>query len=228
MPDRHPGHGRSIIDDLRDERLVVGLIVAVLVTAAAIAQAPFFGYLARGPVILPLLQGPAVAIYGFVLAMCVHPRRGWVPGGLFVVLGATLPAWFFGSLMLLDAAGVRSTGMPEALWECLPFALTGAMFIVPVWWATGRRWGAVVVLLTTAFASWLTGWGPPELLGVTAHGVAVAILHVGLAGTLCAAVIERTWRIVPPPAQHCMECGYPREGLTTSVCPECGASCPRS
>lgn len=226
MPKRLPGHGRSIIDDLRDERLVVGLILTVVVTAAVTVQAPFFGFLARGAVVLPLLQGPAIAIYGFVLAMCIDPRRGWIPGGLLVVLGATQPAWFFGFLMLLNATGVRSAGMPDALWECLPFAMAGAVFVLPAWWATRRWWGAVAMLLTTATASGLAGWGPPELLGVTAHGMAVAILHMGLAWTLCAAVIERTWRIVPAPANHCLGCGYPREGLTTNVCPECGAAFP--
>ncbi len=223
MPHRLPGHGRSIIDDLRDERLVVGIIATALVTAAVLVQAPFFGFLARGAVVLPLLQGPAVAIYGFVLAMCIDPRRGWKPGGLLVVLGATHPAWFFGLLMLLD-----STRLPDAMAECLPFALTGVVFILPAWWATRRWWGAVATLLATALASWLAALGPREFLGVTAHGVAVAILHLGLAWTLCAAVIERTWRIVPGPVKHCIACGYPREGLMTNVCPECGSAFPRS
>jgi hypothetical protein len=124
--------------------------------------------------------------------------------------------------------GVRSTSVPDPIWESMPFALSGAAFVLPAWWATRRLWGGLAVLIATATASAIAGWGPPWPLGITAHGLATTILHLGLAWTLCAAVVERTWRIVPGPATHCPACGYPREGLTGRVCPECGSALPSS
>lgn len=150
-----------------------------------------------------LLNGPAVALYGSVLALCIDLRRGWLPAAMFFVLGVTQPIWIIG-------------GEAAILLGCV-------LLLAPTWWAVRRWWALIPLLLAVLLAGWLIGWSVTGSLLANELGLGVAVLHVSLSWTLCAAVIERTWRIVPEPAKHCLTCGYPREGLTGNVCPECGA-----
>ncbi|MFI4882086.1 MAG: hypothetical protein ACIAQU_05830 [Phycisphaerales bacterium JB064] len=217
---------QSILDDLRDERLVVGLITALLVTAAALVQAGFLGPLSTANPALHLLQGPVVAIYGLVLSVCIDPKRGLVPGTLFVVAGASQPGWLLGTLMGLSALGLHRSTIPDPLWQALPFALTGLVFTPIAWLAVRAWWGLAFMLLTTAAAAYVTGWSGGAVWGVPAEAVAVTLLHLGLCWTLTGAVVARTWRIVPHENEHCPACGYPREGLRANICPECGGRLP--
>lgn len=206
MPKRLPGHGRSIIDDLRDERLVVGLILTALVTALAVLQAIVTRTYPVQTDFVYLLGGPAVAIYGSVLSVCIDPRRGWLPAALFLILGATQPVWLLGGDMAI------------LLWSVL--------LLAPAWWAVRRWWAPIPLVLALLLAGVLIGWSIADSYVANELGLGVAVLHLSLSWTLCAAVVERTWRIVPQPATHCPTCGYPREGLPTNVCPECGAAFP--
>ena len=224
-----PGHD-AILDDLRDERLVVGLIMAALVTGLAAAQAAFLGPVSAAAPALHLLQGPAVAIYALVLSVCIDARRGLLPGALFVVVGASQPAWLLGSLAGLSALGVQRSAIGDGWWQALPFLFTGVAFAPIAWLATRAWWGLAATLLSTAAAGYVTGWGPATLFRLPIEAVAITFLHLGLCWTLTAALIARTWRIVPQHAQpgtdRCPACGYPREGLRSNTCPECGARLP--
>lgn len=208
--------------DLRDERLVVGVLLVAVVTAMAFAQLFLAGRGSSGIGVLPLLQGPAVAVYGAILALCVDPKRGLAPAALFVLLGTTQPAWALGALVLLEGVGVRQSTMPGEWWLALPYVLTGLVLALPAWWAVRRWWGLAGTLTATPTAAVLAGWAPHTLAGIDTTALAAGVLHVGLSWTLGAAVVWRTWRIVPAKASHCPACGYPRVGLVTKVCPECG------
>lgn len=204
MSKRFPGHGRSIIDDLRDERLVVGLILTALVTALAVLQAVVTRTHPVQTDFVYLLSGPAVAIYGSVLSVCIDPRRGWLPAALFLILGVTHPVWLLG-------------GEAAILLGCV-------LLLATAWWAVRRWWAPIPLVLALLLAGLLAGWSITDSYVANELGLGVAVLHVGLAWTLCAAVIERTWRIVPKPTTNCIICGYSREGLTTNICPECGTA----
>lgn len=216
------GRHRATADDLRDERLAVGLIVAFLVTGLVVAQAALLKQPSTANALLPLLQGPAVALYGLVLSVCIDTRRGLLPGALFVVIGASQPAWVLGLLMGLDAVGLPRSAMPDGLWHALPFAATGLAFAPIVWLATRAWWNIAIVLIATAASAWTTGWGPAVILGLSDEALGLTLLHLSLCWTLTAAVFARTWRIVPQRPTHCPQCGYPRQGLRENICPECG------
>jgi hypothetical protein len=219
-------HATAPTDDLRDERLVVAVIVAAVVTALTVAQAAFFGGPSAGSPALHLVQGPAVACYALVLSVCVDPKRGLVPGALFVVIGASQPAWLLGVLMGLSALGLHRSAIPDPLWQAMPFLLSGLVFTPIVWLAVRAWWGPTLMLTATAAATHITGWGPRTFLNAPSEALGIAALHLGLCWTLTAAAIANTWRIMPSKPAHCPNCGYPREGLRTNVCPECGQRLP--
>lgn len=224
-----PGPGPNT-PDLRDERLVVGLIIALVTTGLVVAQAAFYGPLSGGSAPMHLLQGPAVAIYGLVLSVCIDERRGIVPGALFVVVGASQPAWLLGTLVGLGALGLQRSTIPDTLWQALPFVLTGLAFVPLVWLATRCWWAPTLSLAATGLAGWGTGVGPAFVLGLPSEALALTMLHLGVCWPLAAALFARTWRLMPHTNSHaarpthCPTCGYPREGLTTSICPECGGN----
>ncbi|MEQ8845576.1 MAG: zinc ribbon domain-containing protein [Phycisphaerales bacterium] len=217
-----PSKPESILDDLRDERLVLGLVMAGLVTAVALVQVGAMNGPFGGRTMLYLLQGPMVAVYGVVLALCVDPRQGVIPAVLFVLLGASQPVWSLALLILGGSVGTGSDPMAAASM----YGGTGLVLAAPVWLSV-RRWWAVAAMVGMVLASaWLGAWAPRTLLGLPSQGLAVAALHLGLCWTLTAAAIANTWRIMPSKPAHCPNCGYPREGLRTNVCPECGQRLP--
>ncbi len=222
MPNRLPGHGRISIDDLRDERLVVGLIVAMLVTAGVVVQTKLMNGPFGGQTVLHLLQGPIVAVYGSVLAFCVDPRRGFLPAILFVVLGVSQPAW----ALAVAIMGGTLFGGSNAMTTAWLYGGTGLVLGIPVCWVVWRWWSVVSMAATALISACLGALAPMTLLGVPSEGLAIAMLHLGLCYTLTAATIERTWRIVPDHGSSCPACGYPREGLRANICPECGGRLP--
>lgn len=218
--------GRAV-EDWRDERLIVGLLVALVVTAGALAYAlvlPLASAAGAGVGrFWHLAHGPALALYAPVLALCVRPRRGWLWAGVLGVLGATHQLWIVGVLLGLHAAGVRRSLLPSWLDASMLVLATGLVLTPAVWAAAGRWWSGFAMALATGLASLVSGGVVPALGGARgdAQATAIAVLHVGVAWSLFAAVVARTWRIVPE-ATSCPACGYPTSGLRGAVCPECG------
>ncbi len=201
---------RSHADWLRAERMVAAGIIGVLVTIGVFvvvtrstpdsaAQAP--------------LHGPAVALYGSLLASTLPRARVTSPALLFALLGITHPVWMMPIAFALP--GSVDGSFP------LMLLVTGAGLCFPLIVAAERWWPVIPMGAASVVAAQLAASAAPNALGIDALTLGAAPLHLTIAWTMFAIVVAA--HRSAPPAWACACCGYDLRGSVEDVCPECGA-----
>lgn len=171
-------------------------------------------------IVVGLLSGPMVAVYGTMLYLSRDFRVRTMLGG--VLLAATgllhLPWLFWISDITSRAMPASAAGVDNFLFSQI--TLTGVVFAIVIGGITAS-WHALCAMLGgTMLASLVSFLGFLMPSVGFFFGLDIAILHLTIVATLLFTTLATVAAQFRPGA--CKSCGYDLAGNVGGVCPECG------
>jgi hypothetical protein len=171
-------------------------------------------------------SGLCVALNGAMFLGSRMDLRGAWMTPIFVAVSVTHVVWVLPaatamaivlSAILGSAGAGRDAFVPVSL-----MGGTGLVFLTMIAIVNRRLWTLVPMLVGLTISVAIIAIGGGRLLETRLFGVSVAALHLGIAGSLLAGVLEVRARAARIESGHCAACGYDASDVYTGPCPECG------
>lgn len=170
-------------------------------------------------------SGLCAAVYGAMLLGSRMDMRGAWMTPIFVTVSVTHTIWMLGAATglaivlnaLIGAANGRDAFVPVSL-----VGGTGLVFLTKIAIVNRRLWTLIPMLVGVTISVAIIAIGGGRLLDSRFFGVSVAALHLGIAGSLLAGVLDVRARAARIESGHCAACGYDASDVYTGPCPECG------
>lgn len=178
--------------------------------------------------LLMLGSGVCAAAYGAMFLHSRKDRRGAWMMPVFAVVSAAHMFWVLPTASIVASViefvqYLYTTGGRRQ--HLLPVSLvtsTGLVYFLMIAMVNARLWTLIPMLMGTAISIAILAIGGAKLFDTQLFGVSIAALHLGIAGSLLAGVLEVRARTARIESGHCIACGYDASSVPPGPCPECG------
>lgn len=170
-------------------------------------------------------SGLCAAVYSAMLLGSRMDMRGAWMTPIFVTVSVTHTIWVLGASTGLAIVLNATLGSVNGRDTFVPVSLvgsTGLVFLTMIAIVNRRLWTLVPMLAGLTISVAIIAIGGGRLLDSRFFGVSVAALHLGIAGSLLAGVLDVRARAARIESGHCASCGYDASDVYTGPCPECG------
>lgn len=170
-------------------------------------------------------SGLCAAVYSAMLLGSRMDLRGAWMTPIFVTVSVTHTIWVLAAatgLAIVLNSVFNSTKGRDAFVPVSLVASTGLVFLAMIAIVNRRLWTLVPMLVGLTIPVAIIAIGGGRVLETRFFGLSAAALHLGIAGSLLAGVLDVRARAARIESGHCAACGYDASDVFTGPCPECG------